>query len=243
MAGRSATSVLKALLDGAEIRCAKALLKKSATCGRDIRHLNSCGILATQSTNLPHLIPGSLYCQPARSFLNIAIPLTGSKRLEYSEARVLGYSVEQMYNVVANVENYQLFVPWCKRSRVISKAKGITRTELEVGFPPILERYVSDVSVIPLHQVKAVCTDSSLFSHLETVWRFGPGVAGQPQSCTLDFYVSFEFKSILHSQLATMFLDEVVKQMVVAFEKRALKIYGPQCAIQKNRKLCEVCNI
>ena len=126
-----------------------------------------------------------------------------------------------MYNVVLNVDQYQHFVPWCKRSRVIKEQNGVLRAELQIGFPPILERYTSDVTFVPNHQVRvscappeeeyldvlvltfvgaminhhflqqqAVCADGSLFSHLETIWRFTPGAKDTPASCKVEFYVS-----------------------------------------------------
>lgn len=93
-----------------------------------------------------------------------------------------------MFAVVSGVDHYQDFVPWCKRSRVSKGRGGEVLAELEIGFPPIVERYTSEVTVVPNHQVRAVCSDGTLFSHLETVWRFEP--SEQPDTCSVDFYVS-----------------------------------------------------
>ena len=48
-----------------------------------------------------------------------------------------------MYDVVAAVEHYSAFVPWCQRSEVLLCRPGPPRfleAELEVGFQVFVER-------------------------------------------------------------------------------------------------------
>ena len=70
------------------------------------------------------------------------IPETTAR--QYTETRLVGFSVQQMYDVASNVQHYKEFVPWCMKSELV---KEVNQKEadwlLEVGFPPILEQYVS----------------------------------------------------------------------------------------------------
>ncbi|XP_023935038.1 coenzyme Q-binding protein COQ10 homolog B, mitochondrial [Bicyclus anynana] len=161
--------------------------------------------------------------QQRRTFFNFA---NSSRKREYSGRQLVGYTMEQMYNVVSDVENYHKFVPWCKKSIVLTKTPSNLKADLIVGFPPINESYTSNVTLIKPHLVKAECTDGKLFHYMLTLWRFSSGLKREHQSCVVDFQISFEFRSAFHSNLSNLFFDQVARQMEGAFVQEAGRRYG-----------------
>ncbi|XP_058064209.1 coenzyme Q-binding protein COQ10, mitochondrial [Anopheles bellator] len=152
-------------------------------------------------------------------------PITRTRR-EFTQKKLVGYSMHQLYSVVADVDKYNTFVPFCKKSFVYERKPGSLKADLIIGFPPLNESYTSNVTLKAPTLVRAECVDGRLFNYLLTAWQFSPGLKDIPQSCVIDFMVSFEFKSLLHSQLSNLFFDQLVKQMEYAFIQEAEQRYG-----------------
>ncbi|KAL6572510.1 hypothetical protein OROMI_013468 [Orobanche minor] len=144
----------------------------------------------------------------------------------YEERRVLGYSPEQLFNVVAAVDLYEDFVPWCQRSEIMRhNPDGSFDAELEIGFKFLVESYVSHVELNKPKSIKTTSSQSSIFDHLINIWEFNPGpVTG---TCDLYFLVDFKFQSPFYRQIANMFFKEVVSRLVGSFNDRCRLIYGP----------------
>ncbi|KAK9297864.1 hypothetical protein QLX08_008615 [Tetragonisca angustula] len=148
---------------------------------------------------------------------------------EYEGRKLVGFSMEQIYDVVADVQSYKDFVPFCKKSEIIFKSNDTLKANLVIGFPPINESYTSKVTTVRPHLVKAECTDGKLFNHLNTLWLLSPGLKNNAQTCVIDFSLSFEFKSLIHSHLSNLFFNEIVRQMENAFLDEAKRRYGRPC--------------
>lgn len=151
-----------------------------------------------------------------------------TKVKQYKARKLIGFSEQQMYNVVADIKNYKAFLPFCIKSTILDHNDNILKANLEIGFPPVTENYTSKVTLVEPKLVKAQCYDGRLFNYLETKWKFAPGLRSNPKTCVIDFYVKFEFRSLLHSQLATIFFDKVVKEMEIAFINEARNRYGKE---------------
>lgn len=149
-----------------------------------------------------------------------------SKKKEYTAKKLVGYSPTQMYNIVSDVGNYKHFLPFCKRSDILLKSDDFIKGDLEIGFPPIVDRYVSNVTLKPQEYIKAESHNCQVFDYLLTIWKFEQGLKDIPNTCVVSFYLRFQFKSVLYAKMVNVVFGELVHQMENAFLKEARKRHG-----------------
>lgn len=139
----------------------------------------------------------------------------------HAEKRLLPFTPEQLYDLVADIERYPEFLPWCVAARVRSREGQVIVADLMIGFKMIRERFTSRVKLTPKSRIDVVYSDGP-FKHLHNHWIFEPAEGG----CRIDFFVEFEFRSRTLQKLIEVLFHEAVRRMVAAFEARAQALYG-----------------
>ena len=139
----------------------------------------------------------------------------------HSETQTSPYTPQQIFDLVADVEKYPEFLPWCRAARVFDRKEGEFMGELIISFAHMTERYTSRVrfsapQAIDVEMVKGP------FTHLVNRWRFTAEEGGT----RIDFFLDFEFRSkILEKLIGGMFAKATAK-MMGAFKARADALYG-----------------
>lgn len=139
----------------------------------------------------------------------------------HREQRILPYSAEQLFDLVADVGRYPEFLPWCTASKVRTRTENELVADLTIGFGPFRESFTSRVTLDRPHLIK-VRYENGPFRYLNNQWRFEP----HPKGCDVRFFVDFEFRSRLLQAAIGVVFNEAVRRMVNAFLKRAHAVYG-----------------
>lgn len=140
----------------------------------------------------------------------------------HAEKRLLPYRPEQLYELVAGVDRYPEFLPWCKAARITRRDGDVFFADLVIAFKVFRERFSSKVTLRPSSGVDVEYINGP-FRYLNNHWKF----EAIPEGCLVDFYVDFEFRSRILQNLIGLLFNEAVHRMVAAFESRAHQLYRP----------------
>jgi coenzyme Q-binding protein COQ10 len=140
----------------------------------------------------------------------------------HSEKRLVPYSCAQMYDLVADVERYPEFLPWCRDAIVFDRTEIGFQADLIVGSRLFSEHFRSRVSLRRPYEIKVEYGGGALRS-LNNQWRFRDI---EKNGCEIHFEVDFQLRSVVLGTLMDSFFDKAFCKMSEAFEKRAKTIYN-----------------
>ncbi len=140
----------------------------------------------------------------------------------HAEVRVLHHPPEQLFDLVADVEKYPEFLPWCVDASIRRREGDLIVADLVIGYRMFRERFTSTVALDRPRRIDVTYSDGP-FRYLNNHWIFAPE---GPDSCVIDFFVDFEFRSRVLQAVVGRVFGEAVKVMVHAFERRADELFG-----------------
>ncbi|GAA99822.1 uncharacterized protein L969DRAFT_43942 [Mixia osmundae IAM 14324] len=114
----------------------------------------------------------------------------------FHERKILPYTRQQLYSIVADIDNYSKFVPYCVGSKVLATPSIAGRrpwllgrtegehhqlqAELTIGYMGFEEAYVSTVECVKWNSVQATANQHRLFETLKTSWTLSPAASASP---------------------------------------------------------------
>jgi coenzyme Q-binding protein COQ10 len=149
--------------------------------------------------------------------------------IRHKEVYFSEFSNVQLYSLVADIEGYPQFLPWCAAARILSQKDKMITAELLIKFASFYERYTSEVKLVTpkesdgKYEIIVNLVDGP-FNQLSNYWSFQSDQnTGKTE---VHFEIEFEFKSpLLQKMIGTMF-EGSLKKMMRSFEDRARAIYA-----------------
>lgn len=150
----------------------------------------------------------------------------------FSQKRRNLHSAEDMFALVADVERYPEFLPFCRNLRIVRRTPGEEGVEtlvadMEVGYKAIHERFTTRVTLDrPRLRILVEYIDGP-FRYLENRWMFRAAGAGSE----VEFFIDYEFRSRMLAFIAGAVFDQIFRTFVSAFERRADQLFGAKAPV------------
>ncbi len=147
----------------------------------------------------------------------------------YETKHIVAHSADEMFALVAQVEDYPKFLPLCEEIKVKHRehrnGKERLIATMTVGYGMIQESFTTGVHLDSAARTILVEYLDGPFTFLENRWQFVPQGEG---ACQIDFYIAYAFRSRLFERLVGGLFAKAVEKYTGAFEARADAVYGPK---------------
>ena len=138
------------------------------------------------------------------------------------KSALVPYSAHEMYRLVADIEAYPQFLPWCGGARVLSRAPDAIVAAIEIAYSGINKTFTTRNTLTPGARMTMELLDGP-FKHLDGVWHFQE-LSAHESKISLD--LDFEFANKLLAFALNSTFSKIADSMVDSFLQRAQRVYG-----------------
>ncbi len=132
------------------------------------------------------------------------------------------HSAARMFALVADIEAYPRFLPWCGGSRIVSRDGQKVTAAIDINFHGLTQSFTTVNDQHPDERIDLKLVDGP-FSQLDGGWRFTPLA---DDACKVELTLSYDFNSFLLQTLVGPVFQQITTTMVESFVKRADDVAG-----------------
>jgi ribosome-associated toxin RatA of RatAB toxin-antitoxin module len=139
-----------------------------------------------------------------------------------SRSAIVSYTPAQMFDLVAHVERYPEFLPWCITGELLSRDERELRGSITMAQGPLHGTFTTR-NEIDYPRRMTLELEEGPFSDLIGEWRFEAlGEAG----CRISLDLRFAFSNKVKDALLGVMFEQTCNKLVDAFVQRAAQVYG-----------------
>jgi len=131
------------------------------------------------------------------------------------------YSAQKMFDLVADVESYKDFLPWCSNSRRVASGENEMCGWIEVSRLGITQDFSTCNELYPPSRMTLALNEGP-FKSLQGEWQF---LVLREDACKVTLVMEFEFSGKLINAAFGKVFHQVANSLVESFVKRAGEVY------------------
>ncbi len=139
-----------------------------------------------------------------------------------NKSALVPYTAQEMFDLVADIESYPQFLPWCGGARVLSRADGVVTAAVDIAYSGVNKSFTTRNYHTPPQRIQMELLDGP-FKRLDGVWHFE---ALDAAHCKIALLLEFEFANMLLALALNSTFSKIADSMVDSFLRRAIEVYG-----------------
>ena len=138
------------------------------------------------------------------------------------KSALVPYSADEMYALVADIESYAQFLPWCGGARVLQREPDAVTASIAIAYRGVNKSFTTRNTLDPGRGMELRLVDGP-FRRLVGHWRFEPL---DERACKVSLDLDFEFSNRLVALMVGPVFESIANSLVDSFRLRAESLLG-----------------